>query len=102
MRFDGKQAGVDAMLRAPWMVEGMAAAANRAKAEAERIAPVDTGRYKASFKVTSGLRAGRAYARLSNDATSPQGYPYCQALEFGNSRIRAQHIIQRSLDAIRG
>lgn len=76
--------------------------AELAKVEAERIAPVDTGRYKASFVATSGVRAGRAYGRLENGARDPvTGYMYSHALEYGTSRMRAQRIIQRSIDAMR-
>jgi hypothetical protein len=80
---------------------GLRAAAERGRGYAEAIAPVDTGRYKASFHVTTGRRGNRVYARVSNDATSDDGYPYCQALEFGTSKMAAQRILQRSIDALR-
>ncbi len=95
-------AGIRAMAASPAMVEAMRRKAEQMKAYAEVIAPVDTGRYKASFHVTAGVRGTTAYGRLSNNARDPRtGYPYCVALEFGNSRIHAQRILQRSIDALR-
>lgn len=100
--FRPNHAGIRAMESAPWMVEAMRRKADQARAYAEIIAPVDTGHYRASFFVTAGTRGGKAYARLNNNARDPRtGYPYCVALEFGNSRIKAQRIIQRSIDALR-
>lgn len=69
--------------------------AEQAMAYAVTIAPVDTGRYKASFHVTTGRRGDRVYARVSNDT------PYAVYLEFGTRHMRAQRILQRSIDALR-
>ncbi len=99
--FTPNHAGIRAMAASPAMVEAMRRKAQQAEAYAIAIAPVDTGRYKASFHVTAGERGGKAYGRLSNDATPEDGFAYCQALEFGTSRMRAQRIIQRSIDALR-
>lgn len=102
MRFDPDHTGIRELGRSPGMVRAMQHLADKMRAEAQRIAPVDTGRYKASMLATSGVRGGRAYGRLSNDARNPHsGFPYCVALEFGNSRVRAYRVLQRSIDAIR-
>ncbi len=100
-KYTPNHAGIAALARSPAMVEAMRHKAEQMKAYAEVIAPVDTGRYKASFHVTAGVRGTTAYGRLSNDATSEDGFAYCQALEFGTSKMRAQRILQRSIDALR-
>ena len=81
---DYKAAG-EHILCAPWMVAEMERLAKQAQARAEELAPVDeksahSGRYKASFHVTSGIRTGRrprAYGELYNDA------PEALFVEFG-------------------
>lgn len=76
---------------------------------AEAIAPVVTGRYAGftesearphnrghgGFVVVSGVRNGRAYARLINIT------PYAVFLEFGTRYMRRQRILGRSLDAMK-
>lgn len=108
--FRENPAGIAAMLRAPWMVEAMRHRAERGRIEAERIAPVDTGAYAfgfpgkpgvhgGGFKVTAGVRDGRAYGRLSNDVHR-DGFCYAAALEWGTKYMPAQHILGRSIDAM--
>jgi hypothetical protein len=112
-------AGLAAMLAAPFMVAEMKRRAELGRIEAERIAPVDTGAYAfdtpnskgahgGGFKVTAGIKDGRAYARLSNHVRAkpsknfPDGYGYGWALEHGNKRIKKQRILGRAIDALSG
>jgi hypothetical protein len=110
------RAGIRAMTAAPFMVKAMGHVGEVVRIEAERIAPVDTGAYAfgtpndkgatgGGFVVTSGVKDGHAYARVTNSVRSapsrnwPDGYGYGWALEFGNSRTRKQRILGRALDA---
>lgn len=76
--------------------------ADKGKAFAEVIAPVDTGNYKASFSTREIDVEGKRGARLANDAKSAEGYLYALALERGTSKMAAQNILGRSIDAMRG
>lgn len=111
-RYVENPAGIQAMLASPAMVQAMRHRGELVRIEAERIAPVDTGNYAfktpntrgnrdGSFVLTAGVRAGRAYARVSNSARSPRGFMYSLALEFGTKYMRKQRILGRALDAIR-
>lgn len=86
------------LLNAPWMVEEMRKRAERGKAYAEQIAPVDTGQYAASFEVESGTHGGihgdRAWALLSN---SDPAAPY---VEFGNGHDHGEHVLLRTMDVM--
>lgn len=77
--------------------------ADLGKAFAETIAPVDTGKYKASFTTREiDTAGGFRGARLANDAKSPEEFLYALALEVGTRYMAAQHILHRSIDAMRG
>lgn len=119
VEFRENRAGIEEMLRADFMVDEMRRRMELGRIQAERIAPVDTGAYAfdtpndkgatgGGFKVKSGVRGGRAYARLSNSVRSrpsknwPNGYGYGWALEHGNKRIKKQRILGRAIDAIAG
>lgn len=65
------------------------------KARAELLTPVRTGQTKASYRIRSGVRDGRAYARLVNLV------PWFRFLEFGTKYIRKMRILGRALDAAR-
>jgi hypothetical protein len=108
------RAGLRAMTAAPFMVKEMERRADLGRIEAERIAPVQTGAYAfgaegavtagedihgGGFKVTSGVRDGHAYARLSNDVHR-NNFCYAAALEFGTKYMRKQRILGRAIDAI--
>lgn len=96
------RAGIAAMLAAPWMVEAMRVRAARGMRRAIELSPVVTGRYKASWRLYSGLRNGRAWARYDNVARSDRGAPYPIWVEWGNSRgAPRQRIAGRSMDAMR-
>lgn len=99
------------LLNADFMVEHMAARAERGKAFAEAIAPVDPegqhpGRYKESFSVESGKRGGvhhdRAYAIVSNDAKTDDGEPLAVFVEFGTEHSDGHHVLSKTLDALGG
>ena len=71
------------------------AEAERAKVYAEGLAPVDSGQYKASFKVsptttTFPVYGTRVSAELANEA------PYAAAIEFGNSRSAQRRVMQQT------
>lgn len=94
-RFDYSPIGLEAVLRSQRMQRALKRRADAGKEYAQRIAPVRTGRYKASFRVVTGVRNGVAYARLMNTA------PYAIYLEFGTRYMRRQRILGRALDAMR-
>lgn len=93
---------LDRVLASVAMQRALARKLQPAQEFAEHIAPVRSGRYKTGdvepggFHIRSGVRDGRAYARLYNDT------PYARYLEFGTRYMRAQRILGRSVDAIRG
>lgn len=108
------EAGLRAMLAAPWLVAELKRRAELGRIEAERISPVRTGAYAfgaetarnappdvhgGGFKVTAGIKDGRAYARLSNDVHRGD-FCYAAALEFGTSKMRKQRPLGRAIDAI--
>jgi hypothetical protein len=74
------------------------------KARAEASAPVDRtgphpGRYKQSFRVTSGVREGktrRAFGRVTNDA------PEAILVEYGSRNNPRHRTLGKALDAATG
>lgn len=100
VRWQENRAGIAALLRSPAVAKALQARAETAKSRAEQIAPVDTGRYKASFYTQSGTRPEGAYARLGNNVRSPQGAPYGIYLEFGTRYMRRQRILGRVIDSM--
>lgn len=96
-RFRANYRGIGAMLRSQEMQAEMRRRAEKVKAMAEAIAPVETGQYKASFRVTSGARGGvnrdRAFGRVSNSV------PHAFYVEYGTSTQPAHHILRRALRA---
>jgi hypothetical protein len=101
-RFEPNHAGIAAFGRSPGMQQAMQQLAGLVQERAVAISPVKTGRYKASWRTTSGVKDGRAFGRVYNTARNPRnGYHYPAALERGNSRIRKQRILGRALDAAR-
>ena len=60
---------------------------------AQNLAPVRTGRYRASINVTMTTRRGAAVGVIQAAA------PYSIFLERGTSKIRAQHVMRRALAA---
>jgi hypothetical protein len=97
-KFRGDYSGIGEMIRSPEMVRVMENLAGKIKAEAEATAPVGdpkrdrhSGRYRASFSVSSGsdggFRKNRAYGRVTN--ISPEAF----YVEYGTSKIPARHIL---------
>lgn len=94
-RFEPNKAGIARLLQSEDVRAALIGRARAAQAYAVAIAPVRTGHYRASFRVTSGVRRGRTYARLINTAH------YAIFLEYGTRYMRAQRILRRSIDAMR-
>ncbi|HLL69017.1 MAG TPA: hypothetical protein VK453_25380 [Micromonosporaceae bacterium] len=104
------RAGIHDMLGSPFIVGELHRRAELIRIEAERIAPVDTGAYAfglpgkpgvagGGFTVTSGVRGGVAYARVSNDVRRGD-YVYAFALEFGTKYMQKQRPLGRAVDTI--
>jgi hypothetical protein len=96
------------LLNADWMVAHMAGIAERAREIAVETAPFDPAdpdgqHYKERFTVSSGKQGGihhdRAYGRLENDDTTPDGFNVAAAVEFGNSRTPAHHTVYNAVEA---
>ncbi len=97
--------GIRRMLGSPPLVREMRRRMNKARILAIMIAPIDSGNYVSRFSrpgaLESGVNArGVAFARLSNDARSPEGFLYALALEVGTRHMRAQRILRRALRAV--
>lgn len=91
--------GLRAMNAAPFMVVAMERVAQRIKTRAEEISPVRTGRYKAGWRITSGVHGGKAYARVFNAVRSDDNFLYPAALERGTRYMKRQRILGRAVDA---
>lgn len=82
------------VLCAPFMKSAMGEAAERIMVYAISISPVRTGRYKSSFKVTTGIRSTgtrRAYGAVTNSA------PYAAAVEFGLGNVPRHRVLGKSI-----
>lgn len=89
------------VLRAPWMEGEMAARAEKIKAAAIALSPVDTGEYIGSFEVSTGIRATgkgkrRAYGRVTNTSG------HAQAVEFGWANTPRHRVLGRAAGTIGG
>lgn len=96
------RAGVRRMLGAQFMQDEMERRMERVRLIAIAIAPVLSGRYKGRFSRPGAIRTGvnergEAYSRLTNDATSDEGYMYGLAVEVGNSHVEAHHTMETAL-----
>jgi hypothetical protein len=111
VEFRESRTGWAQVLRSPAMQAEMRRLADLGRVEAERISPVVTGAYAfaarppngahgGGFRVTSGIRDGVAYARLSNSVRSRDNFPYAVALEYGTKYMRKQRILGRAIDAL--
>lgn len=123
--FVANRAGIAAVMRAPAMVEAMRSRAEGAAKLGEDVAPIRTGRYRhgkllirerhtsagrrrrrrflelpvgqlGGFVVLSGVRNGKAWARLVNRT------PYAIYLEFGTRYMRARHVVRRLMHQVTG
>lgn len=105
VRYRGSYSGVGEMLVSPGMQAAMLRVAERIKDRAEATAPVGdpetdphAGRYKAAFRVESGVRrrrTSRAYGRVINDV------PEAAEVEWGTTEQEAHHTILNALTAAR-
>lgn len=109
MRFKPSYRGIGQMLIMPELQANMIARAERVATQARATAPVDAdpddahrGRYKASFKVTGGIRKGsrggrrrRAYGRVTNNA------PEALDVEYGTPYTARHRTLGRALMAAR-
>lgn len=99
MEWDWDYAGFGALLCGPEMQALMAAKVEKAEKAAVAISPEVTGVYRDSFETETGvmdtLVGKRAYGRLTNTAA------YAAAVEFGNRRAPAQHVLLRAIDHMR-
>lgn len=89
------------LLSGPEMQALMAKKIDAAAEAAKAMAPVGDGpdHYREHFHVETGVAdingGRRAYGRLSNDS------PHAAAVEFGNRRAPAQHVLLRATDHMR-
>lgn len=92
-KFTANRAGINSVARMPGVQAEIRHRAEQVQRLAQNIAPVRTGRYRASIHVTMTTRRGAAVAVIT------AGAPYSIYLERGTSRIRAQHVMRRALAA---
>lgn len=105
MRWRWNYDGFGELLCGPEMQGLMEDRIEKVAAAARAIAPVGLppdphpGLYRDSFETETGvmktLTGRRAYGRLTNTA------PYAAAVEWGNSRVPAHHVMARALDHLR-
>ena len=95
--FRASYKGIGKMIRSPEMQAEMRRRAEKVAAAAEAAAPVESGDYKGSFKVTSGARGGsrknRAFGRVTNTSS------HAVYVEYGTSKVRARHTLRDALRA---
>jgi hypothetical protein len=96
--------GLGELLKSPEMVAEMVAAAERAKAFAEAIAPRETGEYASRFSVAAtrdgGSKHDRAAAYLINDDPASLSIEYGTG-EPNGSRTPKHRTLGRAIDAMR-
>jgi hypothetical protein len=101
-QFQADYQGIGEMLCSEEMQAEMHRRAAKIAVAAEADAPIGpasdphAGRYKAAFKVESGVREGktrRAYGQVTNDS------PEAVYVEYGNKNIHAHHTLGRALDS---
>ena len=102
-KFSASYEGIGELLRSDLMQAEMRRRAEKIAERARDIAPVGdpeddphSGRYKASFHVSSGVqhhKTSRAYGEVSNDS------PEARLVEFGDSTQDGYRTLGRALDA---
>jgi len=93
--FTSNPAGLQKLLRSAGMVQAMHRRASRIANFAKLISPVVTGQYVSSWRIYSGIRNGKAWARVENIA------PYAKFLEHGTRHMKRQRILGRAVSAAR-
>lgn len=95
VRYKADYQGTGKLMNGPEMQEMLRQVAEKGKAFAESIAPVDTGEYKSSFEVTSrshgGVHGDRAEAQIVNTS------PHAAHVEWQDN----YHVLARTADALR-
>lgn len=92
-KFNASYKGIGQILRSEQMKREMKARADQIKAEAEALAPVDSGNYVESFRVETEIRKGatiRAIAKVINDS------PHAAYVEWGTSRTPRHRVMGRA------
>jgi len=91
VRYVHNQAGVGELARSEGMLAEMRRCAEVIEEIAIAIAPVDSGDYVESFRVTAtkhgGAKGDRAQATVTNTSN------HSTFVEFGTSRMRGQHVL---------
>ena len=87
--------GVQAMLRAPFMLDAMRVRAARVKQRAQDLSPVKTGLYRRSWHYRTGIKRGYATGTVYNTV------PYAAFLEFGTRYMRPRLVLTRAAASIR-
>lgn len=93
VKFTPNRRGIQQVANMPGVRAEVRRRADNVQRLAQNLAPVRTGRYRASIHVTMGTRRGAALAVVEAAA------PYSIFLERGTSKMRAQHIMRRALAA---
>lgn len=93
-------AGIRAMLASPGMQRAMHTVGEAVKTRAEALTPVQTGLMRRSWAVKVGVRGGRAWVRILNDAKTAEGTRYPWFVEHGTRRMRRQRVLGRAVDQI--
>jgi len=100
VRYELNAAGVGELLRSHAMLDAMVDTAREIKYIAEATAPVDSGDYVGSFRITStnfgGPKGDRAQATLENYSD------HAFYVEFGTSRFKGFHTIFNAAQAAGG
>ena len=99
--FQANRAGIAALGALPGVAADLSRRAVRGQVFAEAIAPVDTGEYKASFKVTVTTTGGTARARLANTCDHARFVEWPHRVHNSTRIVAGQHILGRSIDAMR-
>jgi len=98
-RYRADYSGIGEMLRSPEMQKAMHLIAKKVEARAKAIAPVETGEYRNSFEVSSGVDVSadgerRAYGRVTN--TSDHAFQ----VEYGGKSTPKYRVLGKALDAV--
>ena len=93
MKFVPNPAGIEALAATAAMEEAMREKAENVLKVAQGIAPVETGAYRDSLHVESGIDGGKAHATVGDDVR------YGAYVEFGTSDTPAHATLRRALES---
>jgi hypothetical protein len=94
-RFVPNPAGIRAMTAAPPMIAALDRKGKKMVNFAKLTGPYRTGNYSRSWRIYSGVRNGKAWCRVVNQAH------YAAFLEFGTKHMRRQRVLGRAIIAAR-